>query len=98
MFTDPSAGSNIFSVQTAIEAAVAFMGAMSGGLKKVAPPEMQKLWVIAGTVGATFAFIAAKPLVATKEIPIPRVWWIGGAILLVLLAVICLVIYLLSRA
>jgi outer membrane protein OmpA-like peptidoglycan-associated protein len=74
------------------------MGAMSGGVKKLAPPEMPKLWVIVGTVGATLAFVAAKPLVSTKEIPVPRVWWIGGALLLVLLAVICLVVYLLTRA
>ncbi len=87
-----------FGLKLIFDAGVAFMAVMSGGLKDIAPPEMPRLWVIMGTVGASAAFFAAKVFLSLTSVRIPRDWWLGLSVLCVLLAFALGIAYLLTRA
>lgn len=79
------------------DAGVAFMGAMSGAFKTIAPPEMPRIWVILGTVVASAAFFSAKLLLGLTDVPVSRNFWLLAAFIVVWLAVICLLVYVLMR-
>ena len=81
-----------------IDAGVAFMGLMSGGLKEIAPPEMPKIWVILGTIAASGAFFSAKVLVSLNGVQLARNVWLIASMVFVWLAIIWGIVYVLTRA
>jgi len=80
-----------------LDAGVAFMGLMSGGLKDIAPPEMPKLWVILGTITAAIAFFTARLLLILNSVQVSRDVWLSASIIFAWLAVVSGLIYLLTR-
>jgi peptidoglycan-associated lipoprotein len=86
-----------FSLTLIFDAGVAFMGLISGGLKEIAPPEMPKTWVILGTITASGAFFSAKLLWGMSGGGPSRNFWFAASMIFVWLAVICGVIYVLTR-
>lgn len=86
-----------FSLELIFDAGIAFMGLMSGGLKEIAPPEVPKIWVIVGTITASVAFFSAKVLFALTGIPLSRTVWFVTSMVVVWLAVLCGIIYILTR-
>lgn len=86
-----------FSLKLIFDAGVAFMGLISGGLKEIAPPEMPKIWVILGTITASGAFFSAKLLFGLNGVLLSRDMWFGAAMVFVWLAIICGIVYILTR-
>lgn len=78
-------------------AGIAFMGLISGGLKEIAPPEMPKIWVILGTITAGAAFFTTKLLLGLTGIQPSRNVWFGTSIGFVWSALVCGIIYVLTR-
>ncbi len=78
------------------DAGVAFMGAMSGAFKTIAPPEMPKIWVVLGTIVASAAFLSAKLLLGLTDVPLSRNFWLLAAFIFVWPAVICGIFYVLT--
>jgi outer membrane protein OmpA-like peptidoglycan-associated protein len=79
------------------DAGVAFMAAISGAFKTIAPPEMPKVWVILGTIVASAAFFSAKLLLGLTDVPLSRNFWLLAAFIVVWPAVVCLLVYVLMR-
>ncbi|MFZ0758493.1 MAG: hypothetical protein WAM69_00975 [Candidatus Sulfotelmatobacter sp.] len=79
------------------DAGVAFMGLMSGSLKEIAPPETPKIWVILGTITASGAFFSAKLLFGLNGVQLSRNVWFGASMVFVWLAIICGIVYILTR-
>jgi outer membrane protein OmpA-like peptidoglycan-associated protein len=86
------------SLTLIFDAGVLFMGVISGGLKDIAPPEMPKFWAILGTIAASGAFLSAKLLFGLYDIPVSQEVWFGVSLIFIWLAIICGVIYILTRS
>jgi hypothetical protein len=86
-----------FTLTLIFEAGVAFMGLISGGLKEIAPPEIPKFWVILGTITASAAFFTVKLFSRLNVVQRSRDFWFGASMVFVWLAIICGIVYVLTR-
>ena len=93
-----SAATQQFTLTLIFDAGIAFMGLISGSLKEIAPPETPKIWVILGTITASGAFFSAKLLAGMKLMPLSRNAWFGSSMVFVWLAIICGLVYILTRS
>jgi outer membrane protein OmpA-like peptidoglycan-associated protein len=79
------------------DAGVAFMAAISGGFKSIAPPEIPKIWVLLGTIAASAAFFSAKLLYALEGVPLSRNSWLAACMAFVWAAFVLGIVYVLTR-
>jgi outer membrane protein OmpA-like peptidoglycan-associated protein len=86
------------TIELIFDTAATFMGIASGGLKEIAPPEMPKTWTLLGTITAAGAFLSAKLLIGSYGIEISQRVWFGFSIAFMWLAVICCIVYVLTRS
>jgi outer membrane protein OmpA-like peptidoglycan-associated protein len=86
-----------FTIKEVWEAATAFMGALSGAFKKIAPPD-SKVWIIVGTLAAAAAYAVARLALAQNIVRLSRGVWIACAVGCILLGFVAVYRYVGNRS